>query len=112
MGKQFERHILTTGSDEEEQIREKRDAYFSKVLKDLGVSAANPFVKIETRAIGVESPTRLEASDDCVHTLIIHDELVALVYDRRNDFNNHEVTFYTRNPTPELRSFIFGLRPR
>lgn len=112
MSKSFERLTLTTGSDEETRILERRDAYFGKILKDFGITAANPFIKIETRAIGVESPTRLEASGDCVHLLIIHDELVALVYDRRNDFNNHEVTFFTRRPSPELLAFILGIRAR
>jgi hypothetical protein len=112
MHRLFERLILTTGSDEETEILKRRDAYFDHVLKGFSLSAANPFVKIETRAIGVESPTRLEASGDCAHALIIHDELVALVYDRRNDYNNHEVTFFTRRPSPKLLSFILNIRSR
>ncbi len=99
---EFERFTVTTGAEEEAYINEKREAFFSYVLIALGLAKDNPFIQVETRSIGTEHPEGFHPSDDVVHRLVVFDEMLALVMDRRNDSNCHEITFWRNEPSALL----------
>lgn len=99
---EFERFTVTTGAEEEAYINEKREAFFSHVLIVLGLAKDNPFIQVETRSIGTEHPEGFHPSDDVVHRLVVFDEMLALVMDRRNDNNCHEITFWRNEPTVQV----------
>ena len=105
--------ILTTGGEGEIQIITLRDEFFETVSKRLGfVSLAasdNPFIEIKSSDLGNERPAGFTHSDDRVHQMIVCDELLATVFDRRNDANFHEVTFWHRGPSSTCANQIAKL---
>lgn len=98
-----EARIFTTGGDEEVRVAALCDDFFGDVSRKLGfVSlsvADNPFVNVRTLSLGHETPSGFVYSDDRVHELVVCNQLLAMVFDRRNDSNYHEVTFWHRNPS-------------
>ncbi len=92
---------LTTGSEEEREIIEKRDRFFQDVLDGLSTDMSNPYVEQKTKTLGFEEPGYLRSTDDKIHTLEFADEVIAIVFDRRTDWNKHEVTFWQRQPVRE-----------
>ena len=94
--------LLTTGGEEELAIIYLRDQFFEAVSRRLGfltlVVADNPFMDVQSSDLGRETPGGFIYSDDKLHRLLVCDELIATVFDRRNDANFHEVTFWDRQP--------------
>lgn len=99
---------VTTGGEEEQLIIERRDEFFERVVRKLGMTAVNnPFVECRTRAVSVQVEAfhegdAIRLSNDWLHELIVCDRALALMLDRRNDYNNHEVSFFACEPTDEL----------
>jgi hypothetical protein len=105
---------VTTGGEEEQEIFAQRDVFFEGVLRALDFTQMpveqNPFVTVEIRTLGVEDPTGLRPLDDRIHQLLVCSELLAIVMDKRNDFNSHEVTFWSRRPSPECEAQMQAIR--
>lgn len=100
---------VTTGGEEECLIIEARDEFFRRTLGAIGMSMSNPFVELQTRALS--SPERgaingFHASDDFLHELVVRDTALAMVLDRRNGFNSHEVSFYLNHPNEQAVSWL------
>lgn len=106
MPENFEKFTLTTGGEEEQIILGRRDAFFAQVLSELGLATANPFTEAASKRLGWEYEGEFYPSDDMLHTLMVFDELVAMVMDRRNQGNNHEVTFWQNNPSAQCLESI------
>ncbi len=105
-----DRLIYTTGVEEEVRILEQRNLFFKAVTDDIGFAVVpmenNPFIQIETRGMGFEEANNLRPSDDRLHQLIVFDELLAIVMDRRNIGNKHEVTFWRLEPSEQCTAKI------
>lgn len=107
---------VTTGGEEEQLIIEQRDAFFGRVIRQLGMRATNnPFIEYHTRAISTRVDTYHEddafrLSNDWLHELIVCDQALALVLDRRNDYNNHQVSFFVSEPTDRLLGQIHRIQ--
>jgi hypothetical protein len=101
---------FTTGSEQEEAIIKHRDDFFNSVLLGLGFKedwlARIPATVIE-RDLGREQPGSFEPTDDRLHYLVLQNEVLAMVLDRRNDGNYHEVTFWSR-PASNLAAEHIG----
>lgn len=95
---------VTTGGEEEQRIIEARDAFFARILGAIGMSLSNPFVEIQSRVLSLRTDSlgrTFHPSDDRLHELVVSDTALALVLDRRTDFNNHEISFYLNHPGEE-----------
>ena len=102
----FERFSITTGSEEEVKIAERQNSFFVTVLGKLGVELSNPFVEVKRNPLGREHPDGFYPTEDVLHLLTLSDETLAIVMDRRNDNNFHEVTFFNRLPSEQLLEFV------
>lgn len=98
----FERFKATTDGSVEIEIAERSRAFFGRVLSKHGIQPEWPWVESSTKSTGVDRGSKIDPDDGNIRALVVHDETLAIVYDRRTDFNMHEVTFYERNPSPEL----------
>lgn len=104
---------VTTGGEEERQIIEARDEFFARVLGSIGIGLTNPFAEVQSRVLSLRTHTfsqQFDPSDDWLHELLVHDVALAVVLDRRTDFNNHEVSFYLNRPGDEALSLLAALQ--
>jgi hypothetical protein len=76
------------------------------VLGKLGIEQPNPFVEVRRNPLGQELSDGFYPSEDVLHLLTLSDETLAIVLDRRNDNNYHEVTFFKRTPSKQLLDFV------
>jgi hypothetical protein len=106
----FERFSITTGSEEEATIAERKNSFFAIVLGKLGVESSNPFVEVKRNPLSQELSDGFYPSEDALHSLTLSDEVLAIVLDRRNSNNFHEVTFFERSPSNQLLDFISRMR--
>ncbi len=106
----FETYTITTGGEAEVGIIERSNEFFVSVLNGLGMAINNPFTEITTMSLGFENPDGFHPSDDRLHRLVVFDELVAMVADRRNDYNFHEVTFWQNAPSQSCLGKIAAAR--
>lgn len=94
--------VLTTGGEEELEIITLRNEFFEYVHKNLGflrLATDNPFVEFSTKTIYEEKDKDVVYSDDFMHRMVVCNQLIAMVFDRRNDGNCHEVAFWQRSPS-------------
>jgi hypothetical protein len=108
LSQSFERFIGTTDGQVERVIGDRTEQFFMSLLSLYGIALDWPGVEIKNRTIG-RSITDEEPTDDKLSTLLAHDETLGIVYDRRTEFNHHEVTFFCREPSQELISWRDGL---
>ena len=98
----FERFTVTTGGDEERHIAERRDAYFAHVIAELGLPTDFPWaehIRRLAKNLHFEGPDKLYPTDDWLYQLIVCDETLAMVLDRRTTANYHEVSFWRSEPS-------------
>jgi hypothetical protein len=94
----FEKFTATTGGEEECHIIEQKDLFFTGLLASYGIERLEVFATSSSRYLAFDDfeqyDDRIRRSDDVLHTLTLFDEVIGLVYDRRNDTNFHSVSFH------------------
>lgn len=101
----FEKFTVTTGGEEERYILEQRDAFFAELIASYGIERLEVFARITSSYLTLDDfdqyDDRVRRSDDILHTLTLFDEVIGLVYDRRDIGNYHSVSLHT-SPLSEI----------
>ena len=67
--------------------------FFEKVIEDYGFKPFGAFSEIRSRIVEYGMESKPHPTDDKIHQFLLQDCLVAMVYERRTDFNFIEATY-------------------
>lgn len=82
--------VLPTGPDSEKYILSSTALFLTELLD---LPEESDFLEVSTEAISINNAAR--RSDDFIHLPVAEDlEVKGFVLDRRNQFNDHEITFW------------------
>lgn len=67
--------------------------FFEQVIKDYGLEPFGVFSEIRSRTVEYGTESKTHPTDDKIHQFLVQDCLIAMVFERRTDFNFIEATY-------------------